>query len=89
MANRFEVMALEELITLVEKGKEENGQALTNDDLIAIQTRMEYWQKVKDTLKSLKRTVRDDEDNNNPFSKRIDIKYESAEILNPHSSIHA
>jgi len=38
MANRF---TLEGLITLVEKGKEENGQALTNDDLIAIQTRME------------------------------------------------
>jgi hypothetical protein len=87
--NPFETLTLEELVRLVEKGKEDNGQPLTNDDLVAIQTRMEYWQKVKDTLKSLKRTVRDDEDDNNPFSKRIDIKYESAEILNPHSSIHA
>ena len=83
MANRFEVMTLEELTTLVEKGKEENGQPLTNDDLVTIRTRMEYWQKVKDTLKSLKRTIHDDEDDNNPLSKRIDIKYESVEILNP------
>ena len=62
MANRFETLTLEELVTLVEKGKEENGQPLTNDDLVAIQTRMEYWQKVKDALKSLKRTIHDDED---------------------------
>ena len=89
MANRFEVMTLEELTTLVEKGKEENGQPLTNDDLVTIRTRMEYWQKVKDTLKSLKRTIHDDEDDNNPLSKRIDIKYESVEILNLHSSIRA
>jgi hypothetical protein len=87
MMNRFETLTLEELVRLVEKGKEDNGQPLTNDDLVAIQTRIEYWQKVKDTLKSLKRMIHDDEDGNH--SKRIDIKYESVEILNPHSSIHA
>ena len=87
MMNRFETLTLEELVRLVEKGKEDNGQPLTNDDLVAIQTRIECWQKVKDTLKSLKRTIHDDEDGNH--SKRIDIKYESVEILNPHSSIHA
>ncbi|KAN0067349.1 hypothetical protein V8E54_002570 [Elaphomyces granulatus] len=90
MANRFETLTLEELVTLVEKGKEDNGQPLTNDDLVAIQRRMEYWQKVKDTLRSLKRTAgRDNDDDNNPLSKRIDIKYESVEILSLHSSIRA
>jgi Zinc knuckle len=89
MANRFETLTLEELVTLVEKGKEQDGRSLTNDDLVAIQTRMEYWQKVKDTLKSLKRTIRDDDDDDNSVPKRIDIKYESAEILNLHSSIRA
>jgi hypothetical protein len=51
MLNRFEILTLEELVTLVEKGNEENGQPLTNDDLVAIQTRMEYWQKIKHSLK--------------------------------------
>jgi hypothetical protein len=89
MANRFETLTLEELAAIVEKGKEQNGQPITNDDLVAIQTRIEYWQKVKDSLKTLKRTVRDDEDDDNPTPKRIDIKYESVEILNLHSSIRA
>jgi hypothetical protein len=54
MANQFETLTLEELVAMVERGKEQNGQPLMNDDLVAIQTRMEYWQKVKDTLRSLK-----------------------------------
>lgn len=70
-------MTLEELAGIVEEGKDQNGQPLANDDLVAIQIRMEYWQKVKDSLKSLKRSVRDNEDDDNPTPKRIDIKYES------------
>jgi Zinc knuckle len=89
MTSRFEAMTLEELAGIVEEGKDQNGQPLANDDLVAIQIRMEYWQKVKDSLKSLKRSVRDNEDDDNPTPKRIDIKYESVEILSLHSSIRA
>jgi hypothetical protein len=39
--SRFETLTLEELITLIEQGKDQNGP-LTNVDLVAIHLRMEH-----------------------------------------------
>ena len=47
---------------------------------------MEHWQRVKDSLKSLKRG-HENEEKYPP--KQVDIKYESVEILTLHSSIRA
>jgi hypothetical protein len=48
---------------------------------------MEHWQRLRDSLSALKRKGHDDDDHS--ISKRIDIKYESVEIITLHSSIRA
>ena len=45
--SRFETLTLEELVTLIEQGKDQNGP-LPNEALVAIRSRMEHWQRVKD-----------------------------------------
>jgi hypothetical protein len=72
--SRFETLTLEELVTLIEQGKDKNGP-WTNEDLVAIHSRMEHWQRVKDSLRSLKQgRDNDNEDDYTTPVKRIDIK---------------
>ena len=80
---------LEELVAMIEQGRDSNGRPWANEDLAAIQTRMEHWQRLRDSLAALKRKGRDNDNDNDIAPKRIDIKYESVEILTLRSSIRA
>jgi hypothetical protein len=62
---------LEELVTMIEQGKDSNGRPLANEDLAAIQTRMGHWQRLRDSLSALKRRDRDND--NEDVRKQIKL----------------
>jgi len=62
---------LEEVVTMIEQGKDSNGPPLANEDLAAIQTRMGHWQRLRDSLSALKRKRRDND--NEDVRKQIKL----------------
>ncbi|KAK9427042.1 hypothetical protein V1505DRAFT_417712 [Lipomyces doorenjongii] len=83
---RFDTLSLEELLEIVNEGKDSEGTPLNNSDLDAIQTRIAS-QGVRNDLK--RRDRGDDDAIEQIPGKRIDIKYDEVDQLTLKSSFRA
>ncbi|KAK9371526.1 uncharacterized protein V1513DRAFT_37842, partial [Lipomyces chichibuensis] len=92
--NRFDTFSLEELLQIVDEGKDTDGAPLNNNDLDAIQARIVRWRRLHNEAQGakneLKRRGRHDDDVSESVpGKRIDIKYDEVDTLTLKSSFRA
>ena len=90
---RFDKLTLEDLLNIVNDGKDKDGVPLGNNDLDAIQVRIALWRRLQKEAEGArndrKRRDRDDDNDENTPAKRIDIKYDEVDSLTLKSSFRA